>query len=48
MMKFGSILAKNGHCTDLDKNAKNLNFWEFWTKMANFEQFFGKMGETGF
>ena len=30
------------------KNSKNLHFWEFWAKMANFGQFLNKMGKTGF
>ena len=31
----------------LQKNAKNLHFWAFWAKMANFGQFLAKMGKTG-
>ena len=31
----------------LRKNAKNLHFWAFWVKMANFGQFLAKMGKTG-
>ena len=30
----------------LRKNAKNLHFWKFWAKMANFGQFLAKMGKT--
>ena len=30
------------------KNAKNLHFWAFWAKIANFGQFLAKMGKTGF
>ena len=30
----------------LQKNAKNLHFWAFWGKMANFGQFLAKMGKT--
>ena len=26
---------------------KNLHFWAFWAKMANFGQFLAKMGKTG-
>ena len=29
------------------KNAKNLHFWAFWAKMANFGQFSAKIGKTG-
>ena len=29
------------------KNAKNLHFWAFWAKMANFGQFLAKIGKTG-
>ena len=32
----------------LPQETKNLHFWEFWSKMANFGQFLAKMGETGF
>ena len=32
----------------MKKNAKNLHFWAFWAKMANFGQFLVKMGKTGF
>ena len=32
----------------LQKYAKNLHFWVFWAKMANFGQLLGKMVETGF
>ena len=31
----------------LRKNAKNLHFWAFWAKMANFGPFLAKMGKTG-
>ena len=31
----------------LRKNGKNLHFWAFWAKMANFGQFLAKMGKTG-
>ena len=31
----------------LQKNAKNLHFWAFWAKMANFGQFLANMGKTG-
>ena len=27
----------------LRKNAKNLHFWTFWAKMANFGQFFSRL-----
>ena len=30
------------------KMQKNLHFWAFWPKMANFGQFLAKMGETEF
>ena len=30
------------------ENAKNLLFWVFWPKMANFGQFSVKMDKTGF
>ena len=30
----------------LQKNAKNLNFWAPWAKMANFGEFLAKMGKT--
>ena len=30
-----------------EKNAKNLYFWAFWPKMANFGQFLAKMAEMG-
>ena len=28
------------------KNEKNLHFWAFWSKMANFGQFLDKMAKT--
>ena len=28
------------------KNVKNIHFWAFWAKMANFGQFLAKMGKT--
>ena len=31
----------------LRKNAKKLQFWAFWAKMANFGQFLAKIGKTG-
>ena len=31
---------------DCDKNAKNLHFWAFWAKKANFGLFLAKMGKT--
>ena len=30
------------------KNAKNLHFWAFWAKMANFGKFLAKMDKMGF
>ena len=42
-----AITKKIGNSNErIAKNAKNLHFWAFWAKMANFGQFLAKMGKT--
>ena len=41
------LVHKNSNEGIAKKNAKNLHFWAFWAKMANFGQFLAKMGKTG-